>query len=142
MNDLILNKDPRVEPKFQTYPTEIRPKIDALRQLILEVASEDESIGPIEETLKWGEPSYLAKKGSTVRINWNPKAPDQYAMYFKCTSKMVTTIQEIYGDLFRYEGTRALVFGLDEELPKEELKNCIYMALRYHSLKHLPMLGS
>ena len=40
----------------------------------------------LEETLKWGEPSYLVKKGSTIRMDWKSKAPNQYAMYFKCTN--------------------------------------------------------
>jgi len=132
---------PKVKDKFQSFPSHVRPKIDALRALILEVASEDGSIGSIEETLKWGEPSYIAKKGLTIRINWSAKSPDQYGMYFQCTSKMIPTIQEIYGDLFRYQSTRALLFGFEDTIPVEELKNCIYMALHYHKLKDLPQLG-
>jgi len=95
----------------------------------------------MEETLKWGEPSYFVKKGSTIRIDWKSKAPNQYAIYFKCTSSLVETFKTIFGDLFKYEKTRAIVFELDEEVPTEELKICIGMALQYHNLKYKPLLG-
>ncbi|MFY0650663.1 MAG: DUF1801 domain-containing protein [Cyclobacteriaceae bacterium] len=112
-----------------------------LRRLVLETANEIEGLGEVEETLKWGEPSYLAKKGSTLRMDWKEKTPDQYAMYFKCTSKLVATFQLVFGDLFKYEGTRAIVFNMDDEVPEAELKQCIKAALTYHKVKHLPLLG-
>ena len=141
MKRLKINQDPLVELKFQAYPEEIRAKLNYLRSLILETATENEAIGEIEETLKWGEPSYLAKKGSTIRIDWKPKTPDQYAMYFKCTSKLVPTFRKIYGGLFKYEKNRAILFSLDDEVPKKELKACIELALTYHSVKNEPLLG-
>lgn len=96
----------------------------------------------MEETLKWGEPSYLVKKGSTIRIDWKSKAPNQYAIYFKCTSSLVETFKVIFGDLFKYEKTRAIVFELDEQVvATEELKICIAMALQYHNLKNKLLLG-
>ena len=141
MSELKINQNPEVKSKFQSYPKEIQPKMNHLRKLILEVASEDDTIKEIEETLKWGEPSYLAKKGSTIRIDWKPKTPHRYAMYFKCTSKLVPTFQEVYGDTFKYEKTRAILFDLEDEIPEKELKECIEMALKYHSLKNKPLLG-
>jgi len=141
MKELKIHKDPRVAGKFKDYPKEIKPKISYLRNLIMEVATESEEIPEIEETLKWGEPSYLAKKGSTIRIDWKEKAPNQYAMYFKCTSKLVPTFKEVYGDLFRYENNRAILFDLEEPIPKTELKECIRLALQYHTLKNLHRLG-
>ena len=141
MEELKIVQDERVEPKFQAYPEKIRVRLTYLRELIVETAKESENIQEIEETLKWGELSYLAKKGSTIRIDWKAKSPNQYAMYFKCTSKLVSTFKEVYGDLFVYETNRAIVFQLGEEIPVKELKACIHMALNYHSLKHLPRLG-
>nr|WP_273273550.1 DUF1801 domain-containing protein [Roseivirga sp.] len=112
-----------------------------MQRLIIETAKEVEQIEWLEETLKWGEPSYVTKIGSTLRIDWKPKNPDQYAMYFQCTSKLVPSFKEKFGDLFNYEGTRAIVFQLNEELPLHELKQCIKAALTYHKVKHLEGLG-
>ncbi len=140
MKAIELHTQPEVNPVFQRYPAPARQKLLALRQLILETAEDIEEIVEVEETLKWGEPSYRVKKGSTVRIDWKPRAPDKYAMYFQCTSKLVPTFRKRYVDLFEFEGDRAIVFDLDEDLPVPELKACITAALRYHRVKHLPDL--
>ncbi len=141
MKNLKIHTDIRVESKFRSYPAGIKAKLTNLRNLVLEVASEQESISELEETLKWGEPSYLVKKGSTIRIDWKAKTPDHYAIYFKCTSKLVPTFKAVYGDLFQYEKNRAILFGLDDKVPKKELKQCIALALNYHTLKNKPQLG-
>jgi hypothetical protein len=137
-----LASDPRVEVVFQNYPKERYPKMMYLRQLVLEVAEEIEGLDQLEETLKWGEPSYIAKKGSTLRMAWKASKLEQYAMYFKCTSKLVLTFKEIYKDPFNYEKNRAIVFKINDKIPVESLKYYILMTLSYHNLKHLPLLGS
>lgn len=141
MNTLKINTHPKVGLKFETYSKAIKPKLRHLRHLIIEVAKKNETITEIEETLKWGEPSYLVKKGSTIRIDWKAKTPNQYAMYFKCTSKLVETIKAHYGNTFNYENNRAIVFNLNDKIPEQELKTCIALALNYHNIKHLPKLG-
>lgn len=138
---LVITTDPRVKDVFGNYPSPAREKIENLRSLIVEAADETESINSLEETLKWGEPSYLVKKGSTIRIDWKAKSPNQYAIYFKCTSKLVPTFRMLYNNLFRFEGNRAIVFEMDETIPEKELKECITAALKYHRVKHLPKLG-
>ena len=48
-----------------------RPAIMALHDLILDVAAKTPAIGPIEETLKWGQPAFLpntTKSGTTIRL--------------------------------------------------------------------------
>ncbi len=138
---LEVTSNPAVAAVFSKYPEEVREKMLALRALILETAEEIEGITAIEETLKWGEPSYLAKKGSTIRIDWKAKNPDQYAMYLQCTSKLIPTFKLMYHNIFEFEGSRAVVFPLEKNIPKSELKKCIAIALQYHTLKHLPTLG-
>tara|TARA_R110002020_G_scaffold189767_1_gene389074 strand:+ start:191 stop:607 length:417 start_codon:yes stop_codon:yes gene_type:complete len=135
-----LKSNPEVEAVFSKYPDNIRDKMLNLRRLVLEVA-EEIGLTSLEETLKWGEPSFLAKKGSTIRMDWKVKSPGKYAMYFKCTSKLVPSFRLAYDEVFDYEGNRAIVFRLDEEIPEAELKNCIKAALTYHQVKNLPMLG-
>jgi len=138
---LKINTDPRVAEKFDSYPSKVQKKLNAIRKLILDTAKKDDSILEIEETLKWGEPSYLVKKGSALRMDWKAKAPDQYAVYFKCTSKLVSTFREVFGDTFEYEKNRAIVFRMNDKVPKKELAECIAATLRYHHVKDLPGLG-
>ena len=137
---LSINSDSRVQPVFDNYPDHVRSCMNALRELVFEIAVELD-LTQLDETLKWGEPSYLTKHGSTIRMDWKEKSPDQYSLYFKCTSKLVTTFREVYGDLFQYEGNRALVFRLEDSIPVQEVKECIATALRYHKVKALDHLG-
>ena len=141
MNSLEINTNPEVESVFRNYPDSVRNKLLMLRELIIETAEEIDEITSLEETLKWGEPSYLVKNGSTIRIDWKSKSPNQYAMYFKCTSRLVETFKMIFKNTFNFEGNRAIVFKLDDKIPANKLKDCITAALRYHKVKHLPTLG-
>ncbi len=129
-----------VEEKFKDYPPPIKKRLETIRKLILSEAK-DNNLGDVEETLKWGEPAYLVKGGSTVRFDWKEKDPNQYAMYFNCNTKLIDTFKELYGDKFHFEGNRAIIFDKNDALHKEELKHCIKLSLTYHRVKHLPLLG-
>lgn len=135
-------KNQKVLKKFQSYPKDIRQKLVRLRQLIFDVASDAAEIGELEESLKWGEPSYITDGGSTVRIDWKESTPQKYAMYFNCNTKLVSTFKKIYTDKFIFEGNRAIVFNRKDKVPTKELKHCIALSLQYHKIKHLPMLGA
>ena len=141
MSDLQIQINPKVELVFNKYSPTVHSRIMRLRALILETAKEIDSVESIEETLKWGEPSYLVKKGSTIRIDWKEKKPNQYAMYFKCTSKLVETFKIVYKDSFEFEDNRAIIFQLNDNIPEIELKKCIAVGLTYHKVKHLTLLG-
>ena len=131
--------DPRVREVFESSPAPLRRKLLFLRRLILETAAETEGVTDIKETLKWGEPSYLVKGGSTVRIA--EKDPQHYAVYFHCKTMLIDTFRELYPEIFRFEGNRAIVFHKDDPIPEKTLKHCIELSLCYHRRKHLPMLG-
>ncbi|MDF1643727.1 MAG: DUF1801 domain-containing protein [Pseudomonadales bacterium] len=77
-------KNQKVSDVFKKYPESIGNRLLYLRQLILETSAETDGIEQLEETLKWGEPSYLTKSGSTIRINCKISAPKQHAIYFNC----------------------------------------------------------
>ena len=134
--------NPEVARVFDGYPEPMRKKMLRLRQIVLDTAAETEGVNALEETLKWGEPSYLAKGGSTIRMDWKARVPDQYAMYFNCNTSLIATFKDVYGDVFTFERNRAIIFGETDELPVTELKHCISLALTYHRVKHLPSLGA
>lgn len=126
--------DPAVAAVFRAYPTGLRRKLMDLRALVFEVAAETDGVGPLTETLKWGQPSYLTaetKSGTTVRIDRLKKA-DGYALYVHCQSGLVPRFRELYPDTFRYEGKRALVFEAGARLPLPALRHCIGLALTHH----------
>ncbi len=133
--------DLSVKQKFETYPDHISILLGKIRDLILIVAKQD-GISDITETLKWGEPSYVSKIGSAIRFDWKDKHPDQYCVYFNCKTSLVETFKEVYGDIFTYEGNRAIVFKIDQDIPLKELAHCLSLSLRYKEIKHLNLLGT
>jgi hypothetical protein len=141
MNNLEISSSPEVELVFKNYPEFVKDNMLNLRKLVIKTAKEIDEITKLQETLKWSEPSYLTKYGSTIRMDWKPKSPNQYAMYFQCSSRLVETFKIIFKNTFKFEGNRAIIFKLDEEIPTQELKYCIKAALMYHKVKHLPTLG-
>jgi hypothetical protein len=141
MGKLTLKTDPRVNDVFANYPDFVRDKLQHLRELVIETAEETEGVTVLEETLKWGEPSFVTKNGSTLRMDWKEKTPDQYAMYFQCTSRLVNTFRLVFDHKFQFEGKRAIVFKLSEKIPELELKQCIRASLIYHNVKEQITLG-
>ena len=129
--------DKNVAEVFRRYPAELRARLMALRELIFDVAAGTEGVGPLRETLKWGQPSYLTEEsgsGSSVRIDRLQKG-DGYAIYFHCQSGLVGRFRELYDDTFRYEGERAILFDRSERLPTRALGHCIGLALTHHARK-------
>lgn len=133
--------DLSVQKKFSTYPETVAVLLNSVRDIILNVAQQDD-IFDLTETLKWGEPSYVSKVGSTIRIDWKAKYPEQYCIYFNCKTSLIAAFKEIYGDTFTYEGNRAIVFKINQPVPYKTLAHCISMSLRYKKIKHLVLLGA
>ena len=128
---------------YAQFPHAPRRVLMQLRRLIFTTAASDSSIGALTETLKWGEPAFLTqatKSGTTVRIGWKVKAPKDIALYVHCQTSLVETFRTLYraeygagnSEELRFEGNRAVIVGIDRELPEEALKRMIHAALTYH----------
>ena len=131
-------KNPQIAAVFEAYPIVIRQKLLSLRQLIFNVAAKTDGVGELEETLKWGQPSYLttqSKSGSLIRIDRIKSQDEKYAMYFHCQTTLVDTFKEMYRDTLKFEGNRSIIFSVDDTIPKNELRHCISIALTYHRNK-------
>jgi len=129
-----------VKKVYDSYPVNLRIKLMEIRAAVFEL-SDEAFIGEITETLKWGQPSYLAKHGSTVRLGWDSKDTDHISVYFNCHTILVETFKEVYGSTFKFVGNREIKLSISEPIPMSQLMSCISLSLRYHKIKHLPLLG-
>jgi hypothetical protein len=128
-------KSAAVARAFAAYPPRMRRKLLALRELILDTAAATGGVGPIEETLKWGDPAYVTSRtrsGSTIRVGWKKADPERYAMYFHCQTNLVATFRARFPRGLKFEGNRAIVFSETDPVPAEPLSSCVAAALTYH----------
>ena len=123
-----------VAAKFEAYPSVVRRQLLALREVVFRTAASIPEVGVIEETLKWGEPAYVTKNGagSTVRMDWKAKSPEQYGMYFHCQTNLVESFRSMFPNDFVFEGNRALIFKVGERIPIDAVSVCIAASLTYH----------
>jgi hypothetical protein len=114
----------------------LRSNMAPLRTLVLNVAKSNPSIGPLEESLKWGEPSFTPMRkgvGSSVRIA--PRKDGKMAMNFICHTGLIGRFRELYGQKLEFEGNRTIIIDSAKPFATEELRHCIGMALTYHLAK-------
>ena len=130
--------DPNVAAVFDRYPRPLRDRLLALRQLIFDTAAATDGVGALDETLKWGQPSYLTaatNSGTTIRIDALKNDPQHYALFVHCQTSLIATFRELYPDELRYDGKRAVVLDTDDPFPADALRHCIGLALTYHRNK-------
>lgn len=132
--------DKNVMNKIDLYPEKAKSFAINIRDLIYETAV-IERVEIIEETLKWGEPSFKATDGTPIRIDWKENTPDLFYIFFNCQTLMIEACKELYQSKLVFEGNRAIVLSLLVEPPRQILQHCFSLALRYHKIKKLPLLG-
>ena len=130
---------PDVQPVFDACNPRLRECLLRLRGHILATAAGTPGIGPLIETLKWQDPAYLPATphtGTTIRINAVKGSQDRYAAYFHCRTTLIQSFRSIYPGDFSFEGNRAMIFSVADEIPAEKLRHCIVLALTYHRRDH------
>jgi hypothetical protein len=127
--------NPDVAAVLDAYPAPLRDRLLALRALIQATAAATEGVGPLEETLKWGEVSYLTSasgSGTTVRIG-RDKRSGRPAIFVNCKTDLLSRYRALYPNAFTYDGERGVVVG---DAPDEgALKHVVALALTYHARK-------
>jgi hypothetical protein len=124
-----------VAAAFSAFPERVRARLLEVRNLIFETAAASESVGPLTETLKWGEPAYLTEAtriGTTIRLGWVRSSERKCAVLFNCRTTLVDDFREQFPDVFAYEKNRAILLDATKPLPRVPLSTCLGMALTYH----------
>jgi hypothetical protein len=127
-----------VSAAFEALPAETRDRLKTLRALIFATAAATPGVGPLTETLKWGEPAYLteaSKSGSTIRLGVPKGAPARCAIYLNCKTSLVEEYRAAFADVLAFEGNRAVLLDSEQPLPKQALAQVFAMALTYHRRK-------
>ncbi|MEP5770472.1 DUF1801 domain-containing protein [Nisaea sp.] len=132
-------EDPAVAAAYESFPVQEREGLLILRDLIFETAAETPGGGPLEETLKWGQPSYLTPKtrsGSTIRLGLSKQGG--FALYTHCQTTIIPDFRNLFPDEFDYEGNRSVHFKEGASLSLDPLRMLVRSALTYHLKKAAP----
>ncbi|WP_341676751.1 hypothetical protein [Niveibacterium sp. SC-1] len=116
------------------YPAAAQRLLLELRALIFETAAGLPEVGALQESVRWGEVSFLTPSGagSLLRIGWRPREPRMVALFLHCQTSLLARFRARFGETLRYEGERAVLLAVDEALPHAALAWCIAQALTYH----------
>lgn len=124
-------QDDAVGAAFAGYPPPLRDRLLELRDLVFMTASKID-VGPLQERLKWGQPSYVPQQprtGTPVRLA--PHGDGMAAILVHCRTNLVARFRDMFPEL-EYDGNRAIVLDAKRPLPKPELQRFIELALTYH----------
>lgn len=120
-----------VSDVFQGFEEGPRARLLKLRQRVFELAAATDGVGAVEETLKWGQPSYLThrpKSGTTIRLGVSKAGAA--AIFVHCQTTLIADFEQQFPDDFTYDGTRAVY--LDDDSKDAALSVLITRALTYH----------
>ena len=124
---------PAVRAAFDALEPDAREALLQLRALIFDVADETPEVGPIEEVLRWGQPSYITPKkkaASTLRLGV-PKN-GSFAIFAHCQSSVISDYVALFPDQDRIEGHRAVLFDDVGQIDPQRHGLLIKSALTYH----------
>ncbi|WP_291378768.1 DUF1801 domain-containing protein [Demequina sp.] len=113
------------------YPDAHRDTLLALRALVYEVAQRTEGVGPVEETVRWGQPAYVTRTGTTIRLAAARGDDDAVGVYTSCQTPLVADFATEHGDRFAYDGVRGIHVAAGEPLRTRELADFLESALTY-----------
>ncbi|MHA6299344.1 DUF1801 domain-containing protein [Devosia sp. CAU 1758] len=139
----MISLPPEVDGAFARFSESQRAELLSVRDLIFVVATE-EDVGPLTETLKWGEPAYLteaSKAGSTIRLGVTKGASGRCAVFFNCNTTLVSGFRARFSDDFSFEGDRALILPGQGQWSRNALAMCLAEALTYHRAKSTSRAG-
>ena len=124
--------DPKVRAAFDAAPPRARAGMLALRALILDVAAGLPDIGPLEESLRWGEPAYLTPSGSGSTLRIGAPRSGGFALMCNCRTSLIADFRDLAGAACRYDGNRAVRFDDLHDIDPSLIATLISRALTWH----------
>ncbi len=113
------------------YPDAQRDTFMALRALVYEIAQRTEGVSPVEETLKWGQPAFVTRSGTTVRLAAARGDDGAVGVYTSCQTPLVADFATEHGDRFLYDAGRGIHVVAGRPIPALELADFLESALTY-----------
>ena len=128
---------PDILARIETRPAAAQAHFVALRGIVHDVAASAD-VGPLDESLKWGQPAWRPKRartGTTLRVDWVPATADRLGVFVDCKTDLAAQMDHRFPGRFHNDGRRALGFDLDHPLDADAAWQLAHLALTYHRAK-------
>lgn len=125
---------PEIENVYAHYDQQSYAMLQEIRTRIYELAAMNDQVGTIEESLKWGQPSYATvrpKSGTPIRLDVFDE--QHVAIFVSCQSNLIERLRQIYGYDLEFSKNRAIVLSKNKPLNFTVLDDCLMRALTYHN---------
>lgn len=123
-------ENPLVASAFKALPPQTRAGALALRALVFDTAASLPAVPTVQEELRWGQPAYLAPKGSTIRLGAHKSA--SFALFVHCQSRLISDFTSAFPGEDRIDGNRAVLFDDTAQIDPTRHGWLIARALTYH----------
>ena len=129
--------DPAVDAVFNAYPKPIKARLLALRRLIASTAARPpKGVGALQETLKWGQPSY--PDGGDRERQHDPDRPGEIRP--PTSTRSISIARPIWSRLFASSTRRNSLWrqprdscsNATDDVAGAALRHCVALALTYH----------
>jgi len=114
------------------------------RRLFHDVAASADT-GRLDETLKWGQPSWRPVKprtGTTLRMGWDANSPERLSFFVDCKTDLAARMRDIYPDLPLNDGQRHLGILVDAVFLQQAITHLAEMTFTYHRARRLKKASS
>lgn len=126
-----------VHAYFIKQSKQVKEAMLYLRNLIYSVSRHSDLIGEIEETLKWGEPSYingLPRTGTTLRLAPTGNSEHELGLFVHCQTSLIDSFKEMHPTL-DYQGNRCLLLDINNLPDQTIIEHFVFLAMTYHYQK-------
>jgi hypothetical protein len=122
---------PAIKSAYDAFDEGPRAALLALRDLIFDTA-DALPVGAIEESLKWGQPSYTtAGSRAATPIRLGVTKTGDVGMFTHCQSTVMSDFRALAPTDMRFDGNRGLLLEPNDTLPLDDITPLIRAALTY-----------
>ena len=122
----------RMAPVFGAFDPEARAALEGLREMIFDVATGLTEVTGVEESLKWGQPSYAPKPKTGTPIRLGVTKGGEATLFVHCQTTLVSDLEADNAHGLRTIDNRAVVLPLEGVADHPGLRGFVRAALTYH----------
>lgn len=125
-------QDEKIRAAFSEFDPVIEETLLAARRLILSTAGDLDAVSSIEESLKWGQPSYASvpKTGTPIRLGVSKSGAA--TMFVHCQTTLVSDLEADNAHGLKTIDNRAVVLPSGDFADHPGVLSFVRSALTYH----------